>query len=81
MSEITICVFIDFFFFEIHFLGVYGGRKSFSAHDVYFIHSRFNDVKLQGIACNETYLMHYVSSVYSVTIPLHVPGLLVAHAS
>jgi hypothetical protein len=30
-------------------------------------------------ACNETNLMHYLSSVYSVTIPLHVSGLLVAH--
>jgi hypothetical protein len=29
--------------------------------------------------CNETDLMHYLSSVYSVTIPLHVSGLLVAH--
>jgi hypothetical protein len=29
--------------------------------------------------CNETNLMHYLSSVYSVTIPLHVSGLLVAH--
>jgi hypothetical protein len=30
-------------------------------------------------ACNETNLMHYLPSVYSVTIPLHVSGLLVAH--
>jgi cation transport ATPase len=30
-------------------------------------------------ACNETKLMHYLSSVYSVTIPLHVSGLLVVH--
>jgi hypothetical protein len=30
-------------------------------------------------ACNETNLMHYSSLVYSVTIPLHVSGLLVAH--
>jgi hypothetical protein len=30
-------------------------------------------------ACNETNLMHYLSSVYSVTIPLYVSGLLVAH--
>jgi hypothetical protein len=30
-------------------------------------------------ACNETNLMHCLSSVYSVTIPLHVLGLLVAH--
>jgi hypothetical protein len=29
-------------------------------------------------ACNETNLMHCLSSVYSVTIPLHVSGLLVA---
>jgi hypothetical protein len=30
-------------------------------------------------ACNETNLMHYLSSVYSVAIPLHVSGLLVAN--
>jgi hypothetical protein len=30
-------------------------------------------------ACNKTSLMHYLSSVYSVTIPLRVLGLLVAH--
>jgi hypothetical protein len=30
-------------------------------------------------ACNETNLMHYISSVYSVTKPLHVSDLLVAH--
>jgi hypothetical protein len=30
-------------------------------------------------ACKETNPMHYLSSVYSVTIPLHVSGLLVAH--
>jgi hypothetical protein len=29
--------------------------------------------------CNETNLMHYLSSVYSVTILLHVSGLLAAH--
>jgi hypothetical protein len=27
----------------------------------------------------KTNLMHHLSSVYSVTIPLHVSGLLVAH--
>jgi hypothetical protein len=30
-------------------------------------------------ACSETNLMHYLSSIYWVTIPLHVSGLLVAH--
>jgi hypothetical protein len=30
-------------------------------------------------ACNEANLMHHLSSVYSVTIPLHVSGLLAAH--
>jgi hypothetical protein len=30
-------------------------------------------------ACNETSLRHYLSSIYSVTIPQHVSGLLVAH--
>jgi hypothetical protein len=29
--------------------------------------------------CNETNSMHYLPSVYSVTIPLHVSGLLVPH--
>jgi hypothetical protein len=29
-------------------------------------------------ACNETNLMHYLTSVYSVTTPTHVSGLLVA---
>jgi hypothetical protein len=42
-------------------------------------------IKPRGIArvapcaCNKTNLMHYLNSVYSVTIPLHVSGLLVAH--
>jgi hypothetical protein len=30
-------------------------------------------------ACNETNLMHYLLSVYSITIPLNFSGLLVAH--
>jgi hypothetical protein len=30
-------------------------------------------------ACNETNVLHYLSSVYWVTKPLHVSGLLVAH--
>jgi hypothetical protein len=34
---------------------------------------------MQLIACYETNLMHHLSSVYSVTITLHVSGLLVAH--
>jgi hypothetical protein len=29
--------------------------------------------------CNETNPMHYLSSVYSVTVPLYVSGLLVVH--
>jgi hypothetical protein len=29
--------------------------------------------------CNETNLMQYLSSVYSVIIPLHISGLLVAY--
>jgi hypothetical protein len=32
-------------------------------------------------ACNETNLMHYLSSAYPVTIPLHVLDLLVAQMS
>jgi hypothetical protein len=31
------------------------------------------------LACNEANLMHYLSSVYWVTVPVHVSGLLVAH--
>jgi hypothetical protein len=34
---------------------------------------------IQKYACNETNLMHCLSSVYWVTTPLHVLGLLVAH--
>jgi hypothetical protein len=30
-------------------------------------------------ACNDTNLLHSLPSVYSVTVPLHVSGLLVAH--
>jgi hypothetical protein len=30
-------------------------------------------------ACNENNLMHYLFSVYLVSIPVHVSGLLVAH--
>jgi hypothetical protein len=30
-------------------------------------------------ACNETSLMQYSFSVYPITIPVHVSGLLVAH--
>jgi hypothetical protein len=33
----------------------------------------------KGYACNETNLMHCLSSVYSVTIPLRVSGFIVAH--
>jgi hypothetical protein len=33
----------------------------------------------KSYACNETRLMHYLSSLYLVTILLHVSGLLVAH--
>jgi hypothetical protein len=41
---------------------------------------RNSDVaNLRTHACNETNLMHYLSSVYSVTTPLHVSGLLVAY--
>jgi hypothetical protein len=29
--------------------------------------------------CNETNLMNYLSSVYSITIPLHVSDLLLTH--
>jgi hypothetical protein len=32
-----------------------------------------------ALACNETTLMHHLSSVYSVTIPLHVSVSLVTH--
>jgi hypothetical protein len=30
-------------------------------------------------ACNKTNLMHYLSSVYSVTMPVHVLGMLFAN--
>jgi hypothetical protein len=35
--------------------------------------------KWKDNACNETNLMHCLSSVYWVNTPLHVSGLLVAH--
>jgi hypothetical protein len=38
-----------------------------------------NIVDTPSYACNETNWIHYLSSVYSVTIPLHVLGLLIAH--
>jgi hypothetical protein len=34
---------------------------------------------IRNCACNETNLMHYLFSVYSNAIPLHVLGLPVAH--
>jgi hypothetical protein len=34
---------------------------------------------VQSLACNETNLIHYLSSANLVTIPLHVSGLVVAH--
>jgi hypothetical protein len=37
-----------------------------------------SSLKCEEHSCNETNLMHYLSSVYSVTTPLHVSGLLVA---
>jgi hypothetical protein len=39
----------------------------------------YTEVHSCKYACNETNLMHYLSSVYSVTTLLHVSGLLVAH--
>jgi hypothetical protein len=38
-----------------------------------------NKLTFGNYACNETSFMHYLSSVYSVTITVHVSGLLVAH--
>jgi hypothetical protein len=38
-----------------------------------------NSKKILELAPNETNLVHYLSSDYSDTIPLHVSGLLVAH--
>jgi hypothetical protein len=45
------------------------------------IHSALRDLNLRWweYACNETKLMHYLSLVSSVTVSLHVSGLLVAH--
>jgi hypothetical protein len=37
------------------------------------------DLNCNYHVCNETKLTHYLSSVYSVTTPLHVSGLLVAN--
>jgi hypothetical protein len=52
-------------------------------HSPLFIKVLFNNVFcslcISMCVCNETNLMHYLSSVYSVTIPLHVLGLLAAH--
>jgi hypothetical protein len=42
-------------------------------------HSSHIYIYIYIYACNETNLMHYLPSVYSVTIPLHVSGSLVAH--
>jgi hypothetical protein len=41
--------------------------------------SRYWSVDIYCLACKETNLMHRLSSAYSVTIPLHVSGLLLAH--
>jgi hypothetical protein len=38
-----------------------------------------SQIKVMEFACNETNLMHYLSSPYSVTTPLHVSVLLEAH--
>jgi hypothetical protein len=41
---------------------------------------RLEKVKMRyRCTCNETNLIHYLSSVYSVTIPLHASGLIVPH--
>jgi hypothetical protein len=66
---------------------VYARKRILGFKIVYSIHQkRFLDqnvmccwpcISIYG--CNETNLMHYLSSVYSVTIPLNVSGLLVAH--
>jgi len=49
VSEISIWVFIHFLFLLRYIIMVSVGRQSFSAHDVYSRHSRFNHVKLQAI--------------------------------
>jgi hypothetical protein len=47
---------------------------------VYYCLDGYNaDFITLHVACNETNWLHYLSSVYSVTIPLHVSGLLVDH--
>jgi hypothetical protein len=49
-------------------------QKKYQLH--IFVYVLFT-MHLNVYACNETNLMQYVSSVYSVTVPLHVSGLLV----
>jgi hypothetical protein len=43
------------------------------------IYGTFCWPRISIYACNETNLRHHSSAVYSVTVPLHVLGLLVAH--
>jgi hypothetical protein len=43
------------------------------------VDSKFVNTVALLYACNEINLRYYLSSVYSVTIPLHVSDLLVAH--
>jgi hypothetical protein len=55
--------------------GLHRHLKAFHLHDTDV--STFNSTFIN--VCNETNLKHCLSSVYSVTIPLHVLGLPVAH--
>jgi hypothetical protein len=51
----------------------------FVKHSDYLVARRHVIANVQLLACNETDLMHYLSSDNLVTIPLHVSGLVVAH--
>jgi hypothetical protein len=56
-----------------------GQQVSLNSHTAKFHTKPVNISHILMNACNETNLMHYLSSVNSVTTHLHVPGLLVAH--
>jgi hypothetical protein len=48
-------------------------RESEDERNVFvWTNSEFNRMIERAYACNETNLMHYLSLVYSVTMPLHV---------
>jgi hypothetical protein len=54
-------------------------RHQIQLWEDYFLILYFDHYYTAVFSCNESSLMHCSSSVYSVTIPLQVSGLLVAH--